>query len=86
MNEDIRNKVIDLINSDTDAVKDLCALAFAMGHEDGWWLSRTDPDVTRNPIDHMKAVNPFTATSPAARMILDLREQQNDPQTPESSG
>ncbi len=54
-----RDEIIARIKSESPAVQDLCAIAFDLGHEEGWWLARTDPDTTISPVAHAAAVNPF---------------------------
>jgi hypothetical protein len=34
-----------------------------MGHEEGWWLARCDPDTTISPVDHARKKNPFIVQS-----------------------
>lgn len=57
--DDERQKMIDAIKSFPQAYQDVAAMAFRMGHEEGWWLARTDPDSTVSPPAHEIEVNPF---------------------------
>lgn len=83
MDEKDREYVINLINNSSPAVRDIAALAFALGHEEGWWLNRTDPKVNMNPIDHSRLVNPFKVTDPGVQKILGFVEEvSNDQQNP----
>lgn len=83
MEEKDREYIINLIKNSSPAIQDIAALAFALGHEEGWWLNRTDPDVNMNPLDHSRLVNPFKVTDPGVQMILGFVEQEpHDPQIP----
>lgn len=53
------NELIAVIKTFPQAYQDVAAIAFRMGHEEGWWLARTDPDSTVSPPAHEKKVNPF---------------------------
>jgi hypothetical protein len=59
-----REAIIARIKSESPAVQDFCALAFALGHEEGWWLARTDPDTTVSPVKHSTDTNPFLTEKP----------------------
>ena len=55
-----RNEIITEINNQPENVRKLAAKAFLLGHEEGWWLARTDPESGVSPIKHAADVNPFT--------------------------
>jgi len=54
-----RKEIIDRINALPEAARDAAAEGFRLGHEEGWWLARTDPDTTVSPVDHAATTNPF---------------------------
>jgi hypothetical protein len=54
-----REAIIAKVLEYEPAIVDLCAVAFDLGHEEGWWLARTDPDSTISPVGHAAQVNPF---------------------------
>jgi hypothetical protein len=66
------DRLVAEINSLPQAFRDVAATAFRMGHEEGWWLARTDPDSTVSPPGHEKEVNPFNKPLP--------EEPANDPE------
>ena len=55
-----RNAIIVEINNQPESVRKLAAKAFLLGHEEGWWLARTDPESGVSPVKHAADVNPFT--------------------------
>lgn len=71
-----RAAIITMIRSQSPAVQDFCAIAFTLGHEEGWWLARTDPDSTVSPVHHALEVNPFL---PEPQPTNDKEEPANDP-------
>jgi hypothetical protein len=58
--DDERAEIIAAINSQPESVRKLAAKAFLLGHEEGWWLARTDPESGVSPVEHAAEVNPFT--------------------------
>jgi hypothetical protein len=73
MTEEERERVIDMIlkNQPQEAIN-IARTAFFLGHEDGWWLSRTNPNVSISPVDHARKINPFPASP-----ILELVEERS---------
>jgi hypothetical protein len=59
MNEKEREQAIEQINLLPENIRRVAYTAYLLGHEDGWWLNRTDPDVSHNPLDHAYTTNPF---------------------------
>lgn len=53
------DELVAVIKTFPQAYQDIAAIAFRMGHEEGWWLARTDPDSTVSPPAHEAEVNPF---------------------------
>lgn len=80
MNEEERQSVIDLINQAPEGVRMFAHAAYLLGHEDGWWLNRTDPDVTINPADHARKVNPFVLSPELTDLIEKAKKLDPDPQ------
>ncbi len=73
MNEIERERAIKkILEHQPQEVINIARTAFFLGHEDGWWLSRTDPDVSISPVDHARKVNPFPASP-----ILELVEYRS---------
>lgn len=66
--ENERQEIITRIKEYGSAIQELCAAAFALGHEEGWWLSRTDPDSTVSPVHHERQVNPFIEMEPQPKV------------------
>lgn len=83
MDEEARNKIINLINNASDDVKDMARIAYLFGHEDGWWLNRKNPDVPA--AEHARKTCPFEYSDPKlGELIEQAYALDPDPQEPAS--
>ncbi len=54
-----RQEIIDRILALDETGRKAAYDGFLLGHEEGWWLARTDPETTVSPVEHAAKTNPF---------------------------
>lgn len=75
-----RQALIKLVKAMPVKAQQAAAIGFAIGHEDGWWLARTDPDTTVSPVEHAKQTNPFLVKPLSATgLAVETNEDPSDP-------